>query len=770
MSEGTGTQLREFLDARRGDSRPEDLVREWVAAGRDYRERRERLRSWITTRGSAVGGQFFSSPDLVDFMGQLATADHRAQSVLDPVCGSGYLLSTVADATGASVIHGVDINPVMSDLARLLLPESAEVFTGDVLADDVPLNPQYDLVVGEPPFGLRLSPRWPLPGADDFLVSHFSNALAWRSSLKLSSRGAAVLLLPSSFIHERAKRGWGIVEDQRIYVRACVHVPRGSIQGTGAEAYVVVVDRQEREEIFAAQFTPDAGHQGTLIENFAAHRHARLASQGRLWSWESFTGFGAIETRERVRAVGKRMGLTPVAIRELVTEHHVLRPPHLKTLEVKPNAVYLPLGRAGAAVTEPAELPAGTKQYLQLYLDAERADARYVAGLLDQELGQALLDGARGGSAAGVLLPARLMELDLYLPDLETQRRIADTVTEARRHRAEPDELEHGLWTSPAQAEQIATKIASFRREDRFDDWLETLPFPLASVLWRYRAASGSTRERYEALLHFFEALAEFVATVHLSAFSSDTEMWSQHRSELRSVLEGRGLRIAHGTFGAWKCVCEFLGARLRRMMDKASDSCAALYRTHNPQTLGMLASSELLKVLQQANSVRNDWHGHVGAVGEKQAETVHAELLTLVQQTRGVFGRAWLDYELIQPSEARFRDGLFRYRVRRLQGTRSAPFESVERDGIEPMEDRALYMLDPSSDRGLRLLPFVRVMPSPRTEANACYFFNRLESNDRFRYVSYHFAQDAEFTDGSEDTRDALNGLGLAGFRAGDG
>jgi hypothetical protein len=67
--------------------------------------------------------------------------------------------------------------------------------------------------------------------------------------------------------------------------------------------------------------------------------------------------------------------------------------------------------------------------------------------------------------------------------------------------------------------------------------------------------------------------------------------------------------------------------------------------------------------------------------------------------------------------------------------------------------------LLDPEGDRALKLLPFVRVMPSPKTEANACYFYNkRVTPNQRF--VSYHFEADSEIEDIFEDTQIALDSL----------
>ena len=49
---------------------------------------------------------------------------------------------------------------------------------------------------------------------------------------------------------------------------------------------------------------------------------------------------------------------------------------------------------------------------------------------------------------------------------------------------------------------------------------------------------------------------------------------------------------------------------------------------------------------------------------------------------------------------------------------------------------------------RALRLLPLVKVGPSPQSAKNACYFFNRLE-RDGARFVSYHFTDRPEVREG---------------------
>lgn len=109
----------------------------------------------------------------------------------------------------------------------------------------------------------------------------------------------------------------------------------------------------------------------------------------------------------------------------------------------------------------------------------------------------------------------------------------------------------------------------------------------------------------------------------------------------------------------------------------------------------------------------------------------------------REVFGVAWDEYQLLLPGECKVRSGVFHFSAKKIMGTRT-PFPKEDVTVVEPMEDGHLHLKGPTESRGLRLLPFVKVMPSPRTEENACYFYNRQQS-DGIRFLSYYFESDAE-------------------------
>jgi hypothetical protein len=263
-------------------------------------------------------------------------------------------------------------------------------------------------------------------------------------------------------------------------------------------------------------------------------------------------------------------------------------------------------------------------------------------------------------------------------------------------------------------------------------------------------------------LLHFFEATAAFIATIHLSAYMSNEGEWNRIAEDLSSKLFKQGLSLERATFGAWKLVAERLASASSGVLKKGDEDKDAMsileqiYGTSERQVLEMLSHKKLLQVLQSANKLRNDNIGHSGAVGEEAAKQIHQELLDLVYQLRSTFGRRWNRYELLQPGSIRYKAGIYFITCKRIIGTRSSPFEEREYESVIPLETDCLYLFDSVCRTGLKLQPFVEVIPSPERQAVACFIFNRVD-RDSARWVSYHFDQESEISHPSSGVLSAL-------------
>ena len=72
------------------------------------------------------------------------------------------------------------------------------------------------------------------------------------------------------------------------------------------------------------------------------------------------------------------------------------------------------------------------------------------------------------------------------------------------------------------------------------------------------------------------------------------------------------------------------------------------------------------------------------------------------------------------------------------------------------------LYLKAEDGRCALELIPLIRIMSSPESGPNACYFYNRQESAG-IRFVSYHFEIEASVTQAFSDTAQVLTKLNAA-------
>lgn len=127
--------------------------------------------------------------------------------------------------------------------------------------------------------------------------------------------------------------------------------------------------------------------------------------------------------------------------------------------------------------------------------------------------------------------------------------------------------------------------------------------------------------------------------------------------------------------------------------------------------------------------------------LGDREATEQLRELEELLAHTQTVITDKYRQVWLVRPERGTLKRGAWTFDVWRLAG----PSTTFQRSTVKTpvgLDVEKLYLIEPGAEQPLELLPFVRVMASPETEANACYFFNRVDSEGT-RWISYHF--DAE-------------------------
>lgn len=759
--------LRLYLDEHRGHLPAATLIDQWlqelIETPRSRNLTPELLYALSKQRGMWQDGQFLTPQPLAEFIARIAE-HYKPSSILDPTCGSGLLLHAVATSVNAGVIHGIDIGTRFVERARSVLGNQAEIVCGDALEPQDGILDAYDLIVADPPLGMRVKRQQQVPSIGTKFAGEVGHALTVWAVNHLTERGVALIIVSPAFLwSNQASRVHQSIADSGGYIRALIHLPGGSLNFTGIDSYLAVLERGNQGKVFVGQYIDNPDHQMQLIANLKSRKSGPVPGLGRLCPLETFKGFETLESRERVSRLAKSAGWPGLPADDVIAAHSILGRKESAQLDHGPTSCYVRLLGRPLAVLDPAEFPASWSQrfgnVLHLHLAPDYADPRFMVHWINSsQIGNATISSVtRGGSNPRIDVPS-LLESKFYLPSIEDQVRAIEGASDLTRIRATADELEAALWDGTGDIAKIVDEIAVINQQNRYEDWLETLPFPMASILWRHHADGGSSRERYKVLLQFFEATAAFLATVHLSAFMVSDDLWNEHGSRLSRDLKNSGLSLDLATFGSWRYVAEYLSSVSGKLIKDPgkAELWQRIYGTPNQRVLSMLCNPDLRSTLQHANMLRNSWDGHTGATGESQAHQYEVELDKLVHELRGIFGRTWLGYELIQPMYSRYKRGIYHYTARRLMGTRSAPFVEIEVESKFPLENDSLYLFDKTNLTGMPLQPFVLVMPAPEKRANACFVFSRRESAGA-RFVSYHFEEESEIRDSFPGIDEAL-------------
>jgi len=701
------------------------------------------------------GGEWICPPLVLDFIAALLS-EHKVTSLIDPWVGYGTLLRTAVETSKPSRFIGGHPSHDSLDVARLVLPEgeSGEYRIGGCEGAALGEGEEFDAVVCTPPFGVR-SPPFSIDGQE--LRDDGGNELLLRAALRLAPTGISTFVVsPSFFFSKRANGVAANLSRFGLYLDAAFLLPSGTFRPlTNIESYVVVLRRGEPpESMFVAEAATSTAQQ--VLANYKKRRAGKQPELGALVVQEEFTGLRQLVAATTLDRQTKRLKLPSRRLGDLCTS--IRRCPRSRDdVQVVDNSFFLPLVGRAKCRFEADDLPRNSGQWVHVQVDPQLAEARVVAGYLDGPLGRLVIESRSTGSALPSLTLSVLPELPVWLPNLEQQRSIIEVDQRLRSLSEEVEGLRSKLWRRLDAAEVVATNVKRVNNEDTFPLWLDTLPFPLASILWTYHTLKDAPLKRYNQLDFFFEGLAQFLAVLVLSAVRQDESAFPEAWKKVQATLAHGNMSLERATLGTWVAI---FGALAKLVRSDLSDTDAAehwqrLFACDDLDLLSGLVNKKMVTLLSRANKLRNGWRGHGGIVGDDEAHRRELQYQELLLDFRGLVENRWETYPLVLPRTGRYSQGLHHYTVESVVGTRT-PFDGSTLMVKRPMEDGQLHMVAPRLAAACPLLPLVRLGASPADKMNACYFFNRVEG-DGLKYVSYHFIDKPEIVEPFAGARSVL-------------
>jgi hypothetical protein len=662
--------------------------------------------------------------------------------VLDPYARLGFLLIPIVRSCEVREAVGIVRAENEFEAARLIsaqLPINWKRGEWQALIDQLG---QFDLVVSSPPFGLpAVTEEIPADSGAVKLRDSMTNILVLRSCRLLQADGDAIFLLPNTFFRGDVV---ALLPKFSLSVNAVFALPKAALAPfTGIDLNLVLITRRPSREWFVGQLDPQRDP-GPLLDNFRQRTIGPVPELGRIVTPDQFVSWQNLVTAEEIERLVQRGGLKPVPFAEIVESINLGERSEDGGFTELPNAVFLPLIGTSPAVTALSALRIKPQNCAQLVLRPDKAFAEFLAGFFNSSLGRKVRDQLLRGTFIPKIAKQSLMEARVYLPSIETQNQVVDVQREIRDLTLRLGELQQRLWNRPGEAPKVRKALASINVKQSLESWLEALPFPLASVLWRYQATTN-VEHKNDHLLHFFEATAQFLGTLMASAFHSNAQFFEAHKRDWFDAGKENPHSLTRSNFGDWVVRCQRLAKTTRQMLStpEERDLCLSLFKTRDSAKIEAISSKAAFFVLEKASRYRNDWKGHSGIVGAKE----QTRRLTLLQEelTRlwEALGLAFEDWWLVRPGANEFSRNIYHFRAENLSGSRQI-FRQIDIETTVVMDSDELYFFDATTRLPLQLLHFFRMMPSPETEEIACYFYNRLEK-EAVRWVSYHFEGKAE-------------------------
>lgn len=566
------------------------------------------------------------------------------------------------------------------------------------------------------------------------------------SALRLSENGIGIYAVPSAFFTNTAK--FNTIEFFKqfgLWVTAAFHVAPALEQKYSPYRYQIIVQKRPSQSLFIAELGRETENYPYLISNYRLGKKGKIPALGAWINPDDFVSFPYHAETERVREYAKRIKATPTHLSQL----GALLPRSQMSKYGNTDFILIP-----RYPNSPVELRTDVPEDRQgrgilFDYNPAKVSGDYLVNYLNSEQGRRLRASLAIGSTMPYLNPRILLTGTVVIPELSVQRQIDGVTNKINQLSVFLDSLHQSVWDDPGKTNEIEKTVESILEYDSLERWIETLPFPLASILYNY-SITTKPKERYEWLINFYEALAAFQVILLLSGLCSQGEC-------VADILEKEGidkrgaLRVA--SFGTWMALSKALRKTLKRKLESTEDLekveyYLSLYGNPPQEFMRMLLDNRYESVFFPAKNIRNDWKGHGGIVPDSKYFQLVQELEGKLPLTREIINDNFRRSTLVLPVHHTFSKGVFKHTVKVLSG-RSPPFKEMEIETVSPMDDQYIYLVHHGQNTPVRILPFLQMRQTPSEEREACYFYNRIESegkeSGKIRLVTYHYAEQPE-------------------------
>lgn len=669
--------------------------------------------------------------------------DKSVSSLLSPASGIGVLPTALVREGIIKEAISIDINPDYIEFSkRISQGLNIDWKLGNPLEILPTLDDRFDLVLTELPYGWKSS-FYSLsedPSGKKYRDSE-RNIVVLESLSKLNETGQGIFILPNNFVWEQESRIIEKLYDLGFFIYMIIDIPRNTIHSNiSISQSIFFISREKYDKAFVYFLDPDKTA-GELVDSINKFKRGEKVNQGYQIEVKNYRSWEVLSLNNEIDEETRQSGTSSVFLGEIATSiKRSEQKQKFGGFQEQANALYLPKIGNSPVVTKLDDLLMKPQNYYQIILDEKKAFSEYVAGYFNSPLGIKVRKLLESGNVIPQIPTSSLSVAKVLLPPIAIQIQIVNLQNRIQNFKLNLDLQEKIIWAEPKKVQLIERQLRVYNPQaaDLFKSWVDSLPFPLASILWRYNSNS-EIRNKVEHLLHFFEAFAQFNTTFLLSAFYANEKYFKTNKTKWIDP-DNDFYKSKRASFGNWVTIGERVARFTREQLSNKENRTVILdlFHTENLDFINLVSNKDLYQVFRNVNPFRNDWTGHGGISSENEYKRrltlLEGELTSIRELVKDTF----TDFVLVVPESMIFSKGIYLNKVRSIMGSNSL-FPELDLETNIPLDVNDLYFIDKSRRDPLKLIHFIRMDSSPETEKNACYFYNRFELKG-IRFVSYHF------------------------------
>ena len=621
------------------------------------------------------------------------------------------------------------------DKSQILLGEGLQLLKEE--------KEKFDLVISFPPFGMRkISP--------ESISRDYATDLLIASSKHVKENSKLIFLMPGKFVFDKKIKK--ALTEFNLFIDALFYLPEGSHSNTNIPSYLVVVSKSAAKKTFIAKLSSNGEYNNVIANNFKKNKKGKTISMGSFGIYEDFTSFKALEKSNDLFNLGRRTGLTPTTLKNIASLKTIGKK-SVEEIEHSNNMIYIPRVGLSDVVENPADFKIKPHNYIQVILD-NQISATYLVKYFNTSLGKLTRESRTVGATIKNITLSSLEDAPLFIPAYQQQISLIDVNNKIDNLLLEISEYKTQLWKRPSQTQEINKSIVMYEKDNSIEKWLDSLPFPISSILWKYVATSESNR-KIEYLFHFFEAFSEFLSMLILSSYNQNKQFYNSESHRWINNDKQYDDWIKKATFGGWNNLTANLLKSVRSLINPKDPDKKNIFfdllGKPSSEFLNLITSKKIIPILENAREYRNDWKGHGGVASEQEninrLTLLEKELNSLRQIIQGAFD----DCRLISATTGDYKNGLHNYKAKELVGNKT-PFNEIKVISLKPLDKDKLYFVHQNHHKPIELLPFIKF----NQESKACYFYNSIKTTN-VRWVSFHFEQKSELYEAVDEKFEEL-------------